>query len=280
MDIFSTWLALCAGNSPVTGEFPSQRPVTWSFDVFFDLRLHKRMSKQSWGWWFETPSRPLWRHCNVNSWYHIMMSSHERHVLSNHRSLGCLFNCLFGPTSRKHQSPHYGLCEGNSPVSGEFPAQATSNAENSSIWWRHHDLWPKWWEVSWPSSHNFSMFIYRWLNAKRLDQITDALELRLFCPKPSIPWPLLTQLLIIKLIILRRKGMLIFPTIPQQVCGTRLRRALLKKKINFLQLVQIMASMTLPESVTVLRLFNHHSNSGLEWWEPSICTVCRLNGTK
>ena len=33
------------------------------FDVFFDLRLKKRLSKQSWGWWFGTPSRPLWRHC-------------------------------------------------------------------------------------------------------------------------------------------------------------------------------------------------------------------------
>ena len=64
METFSALLALCAGNSPVTGEFPSQRPVTQSFDVFFDLRLNKRLSKQSWGWWFETPSRSLWRHCN------------------------------------------------------------------------------------------------------------------------------------------------------------------------------------------------------------------------
>ena len=64
MEIFSALLALCAGNSPVTGEFPTQRPVTPSFDVFFDLRLNKRLSKQSWGWWFETLSRPFWRHCN------------------------------------------------------------------------------------------------------------------------------------------------------------------------------------------------------------------------
>ena len=48
----------------VPGEFPAQRPVTRSFDVFFDLRLNKRLSKQSWGWWFETISRPLWGHCN------------------------------------------------------------------------------------------------------------------------------------------------------------------------------------------------------------------------
>ena len=55
METFSALLALFAGNSPVTGEFPSQRPVARSFDVFFDLRLNKRLSKQSWGWWFETP---------------------------------------------------------------------------------------------------------------------------------------------------------------------------------------------------------------------------------
>ena len=41
METFSALLAFCAGNSPVTGEFPSQRPVARSFDVFFDLRLNK-----------------------------------------------------------------------------------------------------------------------------------------------------------------------------------------------------------------------------------------------
>ena len=44
MDAFSVLLAICAGNLPVTGEFPKLRPVTWSFDVFFDLRLNKRLS--------------------------------------------------------------------------------------------------------------------------------------------------------------------------------------------------------------------------------------------
>ena len=63
---FSALLAICVGNSPVTGEFPAQRPVTRSFDVFFDPRLNKRLSKQWWDWWFATPSRPLWRHCNVH----------------------------------------------------------------------------------------------------------------------------------------------------------------------------------------------------------------------
>ena len=44
---FAALLALCAGNSPVTDEFPAQRPVTRGFDVFFDLRVNKRLSKQS-----------------------------------------------------------------------------------------------------------------------------------------------------------------------------------------------------------------------------------------
>ena len=65
VETFSALLALCEGNSPVTGEFPSQRPVTRSFDIFLVLRLNKRLSKQSWGWWFETPSCLLWRHCYV-----------------------------------------------------------------------------------------------------------------------------------------------------------------------------------------------------------------------
>ena len=46
METFSALLAICAGNSPVPGEFPTQRPVTRSFDVYFDLRPNKRLSKR------------------------------------------------------------------------------------------------------------------------------------------------------------------------------------------------------------------------------------------
>ena len=62
-NIFRVTGPLC-GEFTGPGEFPTQRPVTRSFDVFFNLRLNKRLSKQPWGWWFETLSRPLWRHCN------------------------------------------------------------------------------------------------------------------------------------------------------------------------------------------------------------------------
>ena len=58
-------LAIRAGNSPVTGEFPAQKPVTRCFDIFFDLHMNKRLSNRSWGWWFETLSHQFWRPCNV-----------------------------------------------------------------------------------------------------------------------------------------------------------------------------------------------------------------------
>ena len=62
-NIFRVTGPLC-GEFTGPGEFPTQRPVTRSFDVFFDLRLNKPLSKQPWGWWFETLSRSLWRHRN------------------------------------------------------------------------------------------------------------------------------------------------------------------------------------------------------------------------
>ena len=88
METFSALLAICAGNSPVPGEFPTQRPVTRSFDVFFDLRPNKRLSKQWWGWWFETQLCPLWRHRNGwaliwkgDSWGFILMQQSIHHVV-------------------------------------------------------------------------------------------------------------------------------------------------------------------------------------------------------
>ena len=103
IETFSALLASCAGNSPVSGEFPAQRPVTRSFDIFFDLRLNKRLSKQSSGWWFETLSCPLWRqrnghgnskgkaegisHLNILSWSHLPALGNVSaflHLISDH----------------------------------------------------------------------------------------------------------------------------------------------------------------------------------------------------
>ena len=66
METFSALQAFCVGNSLVTGEFPAQRPVTRSFDVFFDLRLNKRLIKQSRRRWFEISPCQLWCHCTVS----------------------------------------------------------------------------------------------------------------------------------------------------------------------------------------------------------------------
>ena len=62
-NIFRVTGPLC-GEFIGPGEFPAQRPVTRSFDVFFHPRLYKRLNKQPWGWWFETPAWSLWRHRN------------------------------------------------------------------------------------------------------------------------------------------------------------------------------------------------------------------------
>ena len=111
METFSALLALCV----VTDEFPSQRPVMRSFAIFFHLPLNKRLRKQSWGWWFETPCCSLWRHCNVVRKFsnfdrirlevsknlkteaHFTTSQrrhNERDGISNHRRFECILNCL------------------------------------------------------------------------------------------------------------------------------------------------------------------------------------------
>ena len=65
-----------------------------------------------------------------------------RDCVLNHQPYPCLFNLLLGRRSKKTSKRRVtGLCEGNSPGTGEFPTQMTSNAENVSIWWRHHVLW-------------------------------------------------------------------------------------------------------------------------------------------
>ena len=108
MEIFSALLALCAGNSPVTGEFPSQRPVKRSFDVFFDIRLNKRLRKHSWGWWFETTPRPLWRHCNGVTCLHCWTSVRQLLIAI----LFCLPDQTIDNMVDKHARPGLHNCYG------------------------------------------------------------------------------------------------------------------------------------------------------------------------
>ena len=67
METFSALLGLCGGNPPVIGWFPSQRPVTRNFYVFFDMCLTKRLDKQSRCRWYKRPLRSSWRHSNAVS---------------------------------------------------------------------------------------------------------------------------------------------------------------------------------------------------------------------
>ena len=69
----------------------------------------------------------------------LQLRHNEPNGVSNHLRLDCLLNQLFRRKSKKTSKLRVtGLCEGNSPVTGEFPAQRTNNAENVSFWWRHH----------------------------------------------------------------------------------------------------------------------------------------------
>ena len=86
--------------------------------------------------------------CNfVHIWLHIWHFTNvplqwrhdERDGASNRRRLRCLLKRLFRRRSKKTSKLRVtGLCEGISLVTGEFPAQRACNAENVSIWWRHH----------------------------------------------------------------------------------------------------------------------------------------------
>ena len=152
---FPRYWPLC-GNSPVTGEFPSHTPLTRSliFSLICawingwvnsleagDLRRHRAHYGVTVVWclyWnriqisyrsyiFGVASPLQWRHNG-----HDDVSNHQHH----HRLLSRLFGRRSKKTSKLRVA---GLCAGNSPGTGEFPAQMASNAENVSIWWRHHE---------------------------------------------------------------------------------------------------------------------------------------------
>ena len=88
---------------------------------------------------------------DVSPWPHHLWTKqwlhNERSGISNHRCLDCLLNHLLRRRSKKTSKlPITGLCEGNPPVTGGFPSQMASNAENVSIWWRRHEF-ATWWKL-------------------------------------------------------------------------------------------------------------------------------------
>ena len=85
--------------------------------------------------------------------YPLRWRHNGRDSVSNHQPHDCLLNHLFRRRSKKTSELHViGLCAGNSPWTGEFSAQMASNAENVTIWWRHHD-------------HKLNGTLFRWLNS-------------------------------------------------------------------------------------------------------------------
>ena len=90
METFSALLTLCDGNPLVTGGFPPQRQVTRRFDVFFGMRLNKRLNKQSRRRWFQTPSHSLWRHCNV----HFISSRISLHISPSYYVSSITWQCI------------------------------------------------------------------------------------------------------------------------------------------------------------------------------------------
>ena len=108
---------------PGPGEVPTQRSVTRGFDVFFDLHLNKRLGKQPWSWWFETPSWSLWRHCN----------GQQRSTESN--------TICWSLSSYYHKRDQ---CRTRTPINQNYePYTRQSVYEYSWIWWWRHPFRPR-----------------------------------------------------------------------------------------------------------------------------------------
>ena len=134
--------SLCEGNLPVTGGFPSQRSsnaenvsVWWRHHVVCGLAIDiNGASIVTIPLLYLILSLPESSN-NSLRWHH-----NGRHGVSYHQPYDCLLNRLFGHRSKETSKLRVtGLCAGNSPGTGEFPTQMASNADNVSIWWRHHD---------------------------------------------------------------------------------------------------------------------------------------------
>ena len=141
MEIFSTLLALCEGNPPVTNGFPSQRPVTRSFVAFFDLRLNKRLSKQPTRRWFETPSCSLWRHCNGGAWLSVCALITDSFHVANFDGTGGTINC--GYDNLQHHQKRQSWHDDDSRFSVRFIRHLYITYVRGYIQWYHVNITSK-----------------------------------------------------------------------------------------------------------------------------------------
>ena len=136
-NIFRVTGPLC-GEFTGPGEFPTQRPVTRGFDAFFDLRLNIPLSKQSWGWWFETLSRSLWHHRNVVEYCTLL---HYKDRLSMYReayrpiciSNVCLLDVIFQDSSKDARN-YRTIFRVNIPATALLPYGGSMNAMVNRAW--------------------------------------------------------------------------------------------------------------------------------------------------
>ena len=175
METFSALLAICAGNSTVTGEFPAQGQ--WRGAMMFslicaltngsvnnheanELRRHRahydvivmyNCNADLRGWQHTSPFTAIkWTNYNGREMnYHrremwvsqsITVTSHDWYSVPNNQQLHCWFNSFFRCTSRKTSKLRaIGLCEGNPPVAVRIPSQRVNILESVCMWWRHHE---------------------------------------------------------------------------------------------------------------------------------------------
>ena len=122
--------------------------------IIYDYVFYTGEHKDKFRWkkytWYSLSNHTMcfymyWQLLEYRSLCRLEIPLHWRNIgndsISNHQPCDCLLNCLFRRRSKKISKLRVtGFCAGNSPETGEFPAQMASNAETVSIWWRHHDL--------------------------------------------------------------------------------------------------------------------------------------------
>ena len=123
--------------------FPSgnvQHPHTCFHQTIMRDSLSNLMSNTWIAPRFSYSSSPFCMTSSITRGSSLQWRHNEPDGISNHQHRDCLLNRLFRRRSKKTSNPRVtGFCEGNSPVTGEFPSQRAGNAENVSIWWRHHN---------------------------------------------------------------------------------------------------------------------------------------------
>ena len=133
METLSTLLGPLCGESTDDRWIPlTKGPVIWNWWLLFMSVLNLRFTGEHW-------DGSEYARVGIYAFVTLEWRHNGHDGVSNHQPHDCLLNRLFRRRSKKTSKLRVtGLCAGKSPLTGEFPAQMASNAENVSIWWRHH----------------------------------------------------------------------------------------------------------------------------------------------